>query len=115
MTIEAKTEVRANKKAPGYVTTSAALTALMVTTGWAFFAVIPVAAMTIATWADARIRALRWWASLTAALYAIPFAQYLMRTDREASMSDMLNPYMGGAIAIAAIVVLLKIIKSHRR
>jgi hypothetical protein len=47
-------------------------------------------------------------------LYAIPFVQYLMRTDAEASMSSMLHPAMGMAIAAAAAVVVVKIFRSHR-
>lgn len=110
---EPKTKARANRKAPGYVTAAAALTALMVPTGWAFFAAVPVVALTLATWADDRIHALRWWGSLTAILYAVPFVQYLLRDDRMASMSDLLNPWMAGAITLSALVVLLKIVKSH--
>lgn len=107
---EAKAKARANRKAPGYVTAAAAL---MVPTGWAFFAAVPVVALTLATWSDDRIRALRWWGSLTAILYAVPFVQYLLRDDRMASMSDLLNPWMAGAITLSALVVLLKIVKSH--
>jgi len=111
---ETRIRDRSARKAPGHVVTSAWAIPVMVLTGWAFFASIPVAALTVATWRDARVRALRWWASLTAALYAIPFTGYLMRTDAEASMSDLLHPGMGLAIAASAAVVIVKLFKSHR-
>jgi hypothetical protein len=105
---------RSQKIAPRYVTYSAIVAPVLVLTGWAFLAAVSVALMTWGTWTDKRIRALRWWSGLTALLYAIPFVQYLLRTDPEASMSSMLHPAMGIAIALSAAVVVLKILKSHR-
>lgn len=105
---------KSHKIAPRYVTISAIAAPIMVLTGWAFIASVPVVLMVWDTWTDKRIRALRWWSSLTAVLYAIPFVQYLMRTDAEASMSSMLHPVMGMAIAAAAAVVVVKIFRSHR-
>jgi hypothetical protein len=105
---------KSQKIAPRYVTWSAMVAPVLVLTGWAFIAAVPIALMTWGTWTDKRVRALRWWSGLTALLYAIPFVQYLLRTDPEASMSSMLHPAMGIAIALAAVVVLLKIFKNHR-
>ncbi|GLQ55966.1 hypothetical protein [Devosia nitrariae] len=105
---------KSRKIAPRYVTYSAIAVPVMVLTGWAFFASIPVALMTWGAWRDSRIRALRWWAGLTAGLYAIPFVQYVTRADMDLSMSDMLHPLMGAAIAVPAGVVILKIFRSHR-
>jgi len=105
---------RSRRIAPRYVTWSAIAVPVLVLTGWAFIAVIPIALMTWGSWTDRRIRALRWWSGLTALLYAIPFGQYLLRTDAEASMSSMLHPAMGIAIALSAAVVALKILRSHR-
>lgn len=113
-TLTGQARDKSHKIAPRYVTISAVAAPIMVLTGWAFFASIPVALMTWGTFTDKRIKALRWWSGLTAALYLIPFVQYLMRTDPEASMSSMLHPAMGIAIAAAAAVVVLKIFKSHR-
>lgn len=104
---------KSQKLAPRYVTWSAIVAPVLVLTGWAFIAAIPIALMTWGTWTDKRVRALRWWSGLTALLYAIPFVQYLLRTDPEASMSSMLHPAMGIAIALAAVVLVLKIFKSH--
>ncbi|CAN7213976.1 hypothetical protein LJR016_000623 [Devosia sp. LjRoot16] len=105
---------KSQKLAPRYVTWSAIVAPVLVLTGWAFIAAVPIALLLWGTWSDRRVRALRWWSGLTALLYAIPFVQYLLRTDPEASMSSMLHPAMGLAIALAAAVVALKIFKSHR-
>jgi hypothetical protein len=105
---------KSQKIAPRYVTWSAIIAPVLVLTGWAFIAAIPIALLTWGTWTDKRVRALRWWSGLTALLYAIPFVQYLTRSDAEASMSSMLHPAMGIAIALSAAVVVLKILKSHR-
>ncbi|HEV2518432.1 MAG TPA: hypothetical protein VGV07_24510 [Devosia sp.] len=105
---------RSHKLAPRYVTWSAIVAPVLVLTGWAFIAAVPIALMTWGTWTDKRVRALRWWSGLTALLYAIPLVQYLLRSNPEASMSSMLHPAMGIAIALSAGVVVLKIVKSHR-
>lgn len=110
----ARRQDKSHKIAPRYVTWSAIVAPVLVLTGWAFIAAVPIALMLWGTWTDRRVRALRWWSGLTALLYAIPFMQYLLRTDPEASMSSMLHPAMGIAIALAAAVVALKIFKSHR-
>ena len=112
-TIPAPRPGRARTGVPTYVLVSAALTPVMVLTGWAFLAVIPVGAMTVASWADGRVRPLRWWTGLTAALFAVPFTQYLLRAGVEESMSKMLHPAMGVAIAATSAVVLLKILRSR--
>lgn len=113
-TFEQTPQDKSHKLAPRCVTYSAFAIPVMVLTGWAFFASIPVALMTWGAWTDRRIRALRWWAGLVAGLYAIPFVQYLTRVDTDLSMSDMLHPLMGAAIAVPAVVVILKIFRSHR-
>src|SRR5688572_8790712 len=105
---------KSQKIASRYVTYSAIVAPVLVLTGWALVAAVPVVLMTWGTWTDKRVRALRWWSGLTALLYAIPFVQYLLRTDPEASMSSMLHPAMGIAIALSAAVVVLKIVRSHR-
>ncbi|OEO30004.1 hypothetical protein VW23_023325 [Devosia insulae DS-56] len=105
---------RSHKLAPRYVTWSAIAAPVLVLTGWAFIAAVPIALLLWGTWTDKRVRALRWWSGLTALLYAIPLVQYLLRTDPEASMSSMLHPAIGIAIALSAVVVVLKIFKNHR-
>jgi preprotein translocase subunit Sec61beta len=105
---------RSHRIAPRYVTWSAIAVPIMVLTGWAFLAAVPLALLLWGTWTDRRIKALRWWSGLTALFYAIPLVQYLTRADPEASMSSLLHPAMGIAIALSTLVVVLKILKSHR-
>ena len=113
-TIPAPRPGRARTAVPTYVLASAALAPVMVLTGWAVLAVVPVAAMTVASWTDERVRLLRWWIGLTAVLFAVPFTQYLLRADVEESMSKMLHPAMGAAIAAASLIVLAKILRDRR-
>jgi hypothetical protein len=112
--VAAPSQDKTQKLAPHYVTWSAIIAPVLVLTGWAFIAAVPIALMTWGTWTDRRVRALHWWSGLTALLYAIPLLQYLTRTDPAASMSSMLHPAMGFAIALSAAVVVLKVLKSHR-
>lgn len=112
-TVPALRSDRVRTGVPTYVLVCAALAPVMVLTGWAFLAVIPVGAMTVVSWTDRRVRPLRWWTSLTAMLFAVPFTQYLLRAGVEDSMSKMLHPAMGLAIAAASMVVLLKIARSR--
>lgn len=102
-----------NRKAPVYVVLSAWLTPVMVLGGWAFLAVVPVALVAFGTWTNRRVRPLRWWAAVLAGLYAIPFVQYLTQ-DSVPSMSKMLHPAMGGAIAVPAAVIIVKLWRDHR-
>lgn len=106
---------RSHKKAPRYVSVAAWAAPIMMLTGWAFLAAIPVAAVTAATWADTRVRALRWWATLSAIAYAIPLTTYLGQ-DTYPSMSKMLAPMpmVTAFIVVPAIVVVAKLWRSHR-
>tara|TARA_R110002020_G_scaffold314996_1_gene530202 strand:- start:5923 stop:6279 length:357 start_codon:yes stop_codon:yes gene_type:complete len=105
---------KTHRIAPRYVTYSAVAAPIMVLTGWALFAAVPIALMAWGSWTDTQVRALRWWTSLTAGLYAIALLQYLTRADAEASMSALLHPALGVAIAAAAGIVAIKIFRSHR-
>jgi hypothetical protein len=71
---------RSQKLAPRYVTWSAIVAPVLVLTGWALIAAVPIALLLWGAWTDRRVRALRWWSALTALLYAIPFVQYLLRS-----------------------------------
>jgi hypothetical protein len=51
---------------------------------------------------------------LTAGLFAIPFIGWLFRADAEASLYSMLHPAMAAAIVLSSLVVIGKMIRSHR-
>ena len=105
---------KSQRQAPHYLIWSAIAFPIMVLAGWALLAAVPLALLLWGSWTDRRVRALRWWSGLTALLYALPLLQYLTRSNPEASMSSLLHPAMGISIALAALVVVLKLFKSHR-
>lgn len=109
-----KSDRRAGRKAPRYFAWSAYAVPVLILTGFGLFTTLPVVLMSYGALRDIRVRALRWWVGLTAGLFAIPFAGWLFRADPEASLSSMLHPVMAGAIVLSSLVVIAKLIKSHR-
>lgn len=105
---------KAGKAAPRYFTWSAYVVPMLILTGFGLVATLPIVLMTYGVLRDIRVKALRWWVGLTAGLFAIPFAGWLFRNDPEASLSSMLHPVMAGAIVLASLVVIAKLIQSHR-
>lgn len=105
---------RMARKAPAYFTWSAYSVPVLILTGFALLTTLPIALMSFAVLRDAGVKALRWWVALTAGLFAIPFAQWLLRADPGASLSSMLHPVMAAAIVLSALVVIAKLIKTHR-
>jgi len=77
--------------------------------GW--YAVIPVIAMLIATFSLPAVRALRWWVGIMAGLLAIPF---LHDTESSAGIMADMHPVNLALFAVATVVVLAKIYRSHR-
>ena len=113
-TYETSSTRKAGKIAPRYFTWSAYAVPVLILTGFGLVTTLPIVLMSYGVLRDARVRALRWWVGLTAALFAIPFVGWLFRADPEASLSSMLHPVMAGAIVLSSLVVIAKIIKSHR-
>lgn len=102
------------RKTPRYVAWSAYAVPVLILTGFGLVTTLPVVLMGYGALRDLRVRALRWWIGLTAGLFAIPFTGWLFRTDPEASLSSMLHPVMAGAIVLSSLVVIAKIVRSHR-
>ena len=113
-TYETSAARKAGKIAPRYFTWSAYAVPVLILTGLGLVTTLPIVLMSYGVLRDARMRALRWWVALTAGLFVIPFAGWLFRADPEASLSSMLHPVMAGAIVLSSLVVIAKIIKSHR-
>ena len=105
---------RKDRKAPRYVAWSAYAVPVLILTGFGLVTTLPIVLMSYGVLRDIRVKALRWWVGLTAGLFAIPFAGWLFRADPEARLSSMLHPVMAGAIVVASLVVIAKLIKSHR-
>ncbi|MGB3336281.1 MAG: hypothetical protein WBA73_03785 [Devosia sp.] len=105
---------KAAKKAPHYFAWSAYAVPVLILTGFGLVTTLPIVLLSYGVIRDGRVRALRWWVALTTGLFAIPFVGWLFRADPEASLSSMLHPTMAGAIVLSALVLIAKIIKSHR-
>jgi hypothetical protein len=102
------------EKPPHYALLTAWATPILLVSGWALLAAVPLSALLVGSWTDRRIRPLRWWVSLTAALYAVPLGTYLA-SDSGNSLSQMLDPVMATLIALSAAVVIVKLHRTARR
>lgn len=105
---------KAAKRAPRYFAWSAYAVPVLILSGFGLVTTLPIALMSYGVTRDDRVRALRWWVGLMAGLFAIPFVGWLFRADAGASLSSMLHPGMAGAIVAASLVVIAKLIRSHR-
>lgn len=103
-----------DKMAPRYLAWSAYSVPVLILTGFGLLTTLPIVLMSYGVIRDTRVKSLRWWVGLTAGLFAIPFVGWLFRAAPEASLSSMLHPVMAGAIVLSSLVVIAKIIKSHR-
>ncbi|WP_332701903.1 hypothetical protein [Devosia sp.] len=110
----ARSNREAGKVAPRYVAWSAYAVPVLILTGFGLVTTLPIVLMSYGVLRDARVKALRWWVGLTAGLFAIPLVGWLFRADPEASLSSMLHPSMAGAIVLSSLVVIAKIVRSHR-
>ena len=82
---------------------------------FALVAAVPVAILVIASLADARVRALRWYTGLLGALYATPLVVWLVRPDGAASLSKDIHPVFVGLIVLASAALLAKIYTRRRK
>lgn len=106
---------RRPRRTPLYIHIAAWAVPVMILGQFALFAALPVMVLMIGTLADARIRALRWWAGLVTALYAVPLAIWLLRSDGAQSLSKDMHPVFVVLIIVASAVLLLKIATRRKR
>ncbi len=76
-----------------------------------YLAMVPVVAMLIATLSQASVRALRWWVGAMTALIALPMA---FDGDTGAGYFTDMHPINLALFVVAAVVVLVKVHRSHR-
>ncbi len=78
--------------------------------GW--YAAIPAIAMLIASFADRRVRPLRWWTAAMTGLLAVPFF-----VDYESGLGILqdMHPLNLAAFAVACVVLLVKIMRHNWR
>ena len=106
---------RTQRRTPLYLHVSAWAVPVMVLGEFSMLAAVPVAIAVIGTLVDRRVRPLRWWAGLLAAVYATPLAVWLLRTDGAQSLSKDIHPVFLGLIVVVSIVFLLKIYTRRKR
>lgn len=105
---------RRRNRTPVYFHIAAWSVPLLVLGQFAMLAILPLAALVIATLADARVRALRWWTGLLAVLYLTPLAVWLIRPDGAASLSKDMHPVFIVLIVLAGAALLGKIYTRKR-
>jgi len=72
---------------------------VMVVGQFAMLAIIPLAYVLVRTFRDARLHALRWWATGLGVAYATPLVLWAIGPDRAPSLSKDMHP------ALAAVIV----------
>ena len=109
------TTTRRTRRTPLYVHIAAWAVPVMVLGQFAMLAIVPVLIVLIASIADARVRALRWYTWLLGVLYATPLVIWLTRADGAESLSKDIHPVFVGLIVAATALLLLKIYTRRRR
>lgn len=108
------TTTRRTWRTPLYVHIAAWAVPVMVLGQFAMLAVVPVLVLLVASIADARVRALRWYTGLLTALYATPLVIWALRPDGAPSLSKDMHPVFLGLIVAASALLLAKILTRRR-
>lgn len=87
----------------------------LVATGFAMVAVVPTTVLTIATFRDARLRAMRWWAVAVAAVYGSGLVLWALSPDPAPSLTKSLHPAHAGLIIAAGIAYAIRYHLARRR
>ncbi|MEV1026898.1 hypothetical protein [Streptomyces sp. NPDC050264] len=106
---------RQERRTPLKVTVSAWAVPLLVLTGFAFVAFVPVLIALIGALAGARDAAVKAGAALLALAYAIPFAVWQLRPEGAPSLSKDIHPGFVGLIVAASAALLLAVHGVRRR
>ena len=115
-TTPASTNVVTNRRrTPLYVHIAAWAVPVMVLGQFAMLAIVPVLVLLIASLASARVRALRWYTGVLAAVYATPLIIWAVRPDGAQSLSKDIHPVFVALIVAAAALLLVKIYTRRRR
>ncbi len=91
---------------------SAVSVPLLIVGQFAMLAIVPVA---IAAIAGARIRGVRLWSWLLAALYATPLIVWALRSDPARSLSRDIHPVLAALVIAGAIAVLFALYRTSRK
>lgn len=102
----------ADTTAPRYFVWSAAAIPVLILSGFALMATIPVAVLAIAALRDGRVAGLRPGIALIVGLHTGPFIDWLFRADPSASLTSLLHPAMAALIALAALSLLAMVFRA---
>ena len=103
------------RRTPLYMHIAAWAVPVMVLGQFSMLAIVPVAMLIIGTLVDRRVKPLRWWAGLLAALYATPLVIWILREDGAQSLSKDMSPILAGLIVAASVAFLIKIYTRRKR
>ena len=95
-------------RAPLYLQIAAWAIPVLVLSGFAMIALVPVLVALIASFTDPRSRYLRWWSGAVAALYSAPLAILNLRDDPAPSLTQDMHPVFLVLIVAAAIALLAR-------
>jgi hypothetical protein len=110
----APTAARPKRRTPLYAHIAAWSVPVLVLGQFALVAVLPVALLVVASIADARVRALRWYTGLLGVLYATPLVIWIVRPDGAQSLSKDIHPVFVALIVAASALLLVKIYTRRR-
>lgn len=115
MSVPTHALARGGPPIPLAVTVSAWAVPVLVLTGFAFVAFVPVLIALIVAFVRARDAAVKVGAALLALAYTIPFAVWRLRPDGAPSLSKDIHPGFAGLIVAASLVLLLILHGARRR
>jgi cytochrome bd-type quinol oxidase subunit 2 len=102
-------------RTPKSVLISACAVPVLVVGQFAMLAILPIALVVSGTLRNEALRALRPWAALLAAVYAIPLALWAIGPDRAPSLSKDMHPVFVPLISVAAIAMVVVLANLRRR
>jgi hypothetical protein len=78
-------------------------------------AVVPLGILVISVIRNPKMRSMRWWVGLLAALYTTALLIWALSPDPAPSLSKDLSPVLGSSIVAASIAVILKLATRRKR
>ena len=101
-------------RAPLYLQIAAWAVPVLLLSGFAMIALVPVLVVLIGSFTDIRSRYLRWWSVAVAALYSVPLAILNLRDDPAPSLTQDMHPAFLVLIVAAAVALLARLYVGRR-
>ena len=96
-------------RAPVYIHIAAWAVPVLVASGFAMIALVPVLVVLIGSFTDLRAHFLRWWTSAVAVAYAIPLTILNVREDPAPSLTKDMHPVFLVLILLVSAALLVRI------